>query len=402
MIDKWTDQAPTTYNATINLTQNANVPVKIEFYEKGGGATAKLFWTVPTQASKVIEFTACPITQPSGFDPNKCYKITARHSGKTLEVQNASTANGASIVQNTFANRTSQVFKIVSVEPNYYRITAGNSAKSFDISGVSQANGAYLQQYQYGGGENQKFKIQQVSGINYFNVIAKHSGKYLDVFNGATTNGAQLIQWPASGGNNQQFAIAETGCPAGVIAAQSAFVFSTGAFKNGRKAVITWSSNAGYQDDYFVVEKMDAQGDFKTLEVVNARGNIFEKQYYSTTDNSPSTGENTYRVILVRNNEAPQYSSLMKLDFTKIAEYMVFPNPTTDYVDVELAAGSDKRVIILITDVSGKILIRRTVEEAGSDPERIELDDIESGQYFIHIKSEGKREVVRPLVVTKY
>jgi Secretion system C-terminal sorting domain len=69
---------------------------------------------------------------------------------------------------------------------------------------------------------------------------------------------------------------------------------------------------------------------------------------------------------------------------------------------IELSEGSDKRVVILITDVSGKILIRRSVEEAGSDPERIELDGLESGQYFIHIKAEGKREVVRPLVVTKY
>jgi PKD repeat protein len=401
IVDKWIDQGPTAYNATINLTQNANVPIKVEYYERGGGATAKLFWTVPNQASKAVAFTACPITQPTGFDPNKCYKITARHSGRVLEVQNASTANGALIIQNSFANRTSQVFKIVSVEPNFYRLTAGNSAKSFDISGVSQANGANLTQYQYGGGENQKFKIQQVSGVNYFNIIAKHSGKYLDVFNGATTSGAQVVQWPATGGNNQQFAIAETGCPAGVIAAQSAYVFSTGAFKNGRKAVITWSSNAGYRDDYFVVEKMDAQGDFKTLEVVNARGGNFEKQLYTTTDNSPSAGENTYRVQMVRINEAPQYSSLMKLDFAKIAEYMVFPNPTTDYVDVELD-GSDKRVIILIMDVSGKILIRRSVEEAGSDPERIELDGVESGQYFIHIKAQGKREVVRPLVVTKY
>jgi hypothetical protein len=150
-----------------------------------------------------------------------------------------------------------------------------------------------------------------------------------------------------------------------------------------------------------VVEKMDAQGDFKTLEVVNARGDVFEKQYYSTTDNTPSAGENTYRVQLVRNGETPQYSNPMMLDFAKIAEYMVFPNPTTDYVDVELVP-SDKRVIILISDASGKILIRRSVEEAGSDPERIELDDIESGQYFIHIKAQGKREVVRPLVVTKY
>jgi glucose/arabinose dehydrogenase len=402
LVDKWIDQAPTTYNATINLIQNANVPIKVEYYERGGGATAKLFWTVPNQASKAVAFTACPITQPAGFDANKCYKITARHSGRVLEVQNASTANGANIVQNSFANRTSQVFKIVSVEPNYYRLTAGNSGKSFDISGVSQANGANLQQYQYGGGENQKFKIQQVSGVNYFNIIAKHSGKYLDVFNGATTSGAQLVQWPATGGNNQLFAIAETACPAGVVAAQTAFVFSTGAYKDGRKAVITWSSNAGYKDDYFVVEKMDAQGDFQKLEVVNARGGNFEKQLYTTTDNAPSAGENTYRVQMVRTSEAPQYSGLMKLDFAKVAEYMVFPNPTTDYVDVELSEGSDKRVVILITDVSGKILIRRSVEEAGSDPERIELDGLESGQYFIHIKAEGKREVVRPLVVAKY
>ena len=81
---------------------------------------------------------------------------------------------------------------------------------------------------------------------------------------------------------------------------------------------------------------------------------------------------------------------------------MVCPNPPSDYMDIELTAGSDRRVIILITDVAGKIIIQRSIEEAGNDPERIELEGVDSGQYFIHIKAEGKREVTRPLTVTKY
>jgi len=43
LIDKWQDQAPTTYTGEIYLPGGA-VPIKMEYYENGGGAVAQLSW----------------------------------------------------------------------------------------------------------------------------------------------------------------------------------------------------------------------------------------------------------------------------------------------------------------------------------------------------------------------
>lgn len=44
LIDAWRDQAPTTYSGTIYVP-GGGIPVKMEYYENTGGATAQLSWT---------------------------------------------------------------------------------------------------------------------------------------------------------------------------------------------------------------------------------------------------------------------------------------------------------------------------------------------------------------------
>ena len=55
VINNWTDHAATTNtSATIALTAGVRYTITLEFYEKGGGATAKLQWSYPGQATQVI------------------------------------------------------------------------------------------------------------------------------------------------------------------------------------------------------------------------------------------------------------------------------------------------------------------------------------------------------------
>jgi len=55
VINNWTDHAPATNtSAAISLTAGVRYTIMLEFYEKGGGATAKLQWTYPGQAIQVI------------------------------------------------------------------------------------------------------------------------------------------------------------------------------------------------------------------------------------------------------------------------------------------------------------------------------------------------------------
>ena len=54
LIDRWTDHGPTTdTSATVALTAGQRVSVKMEYYERGGGAVARLRWLPPGASTYV-------------------------------------------------------------------------------------------------------------------------------------------------------------------------------------------------------------------------------------------------------------------------------------------------------------------------------------------------------------
>src|SRR3989344_5581432 len=69
LIDKWLDQAPTTYTATKTMTPGAH-RVKVEYYENGIGATAKVSWAKGQTAQPLPPPPPTTISrpnEPSGF-----------------------------------------------------------------------------------------------------------------------------------------------------------------------------------------------------------------------------------------------------------------------------------------------------------------------------------------------
>ncbi len=63
IIDKWIDQGPTTWAGTAALTAGQGVTVRMEFYENGGGAMARLEWSSPSTVRAVIP---TGVVTPSG------------------------------------------------------------------------------------------------------------------------------------------------------------------------------------------------------------------------------------------------------------------------------------------------------------------------------------------------
>ncbi|MBI3857013.1 MAG: PQQ-dependent sugar dehydrogenase [Planctomycetes bacterium] len=54
LIDKWVDQGPTEWSGTIALAAGQRYDLKMEYYENGGGAVAKLSWSSPSTAKQII------------------------------------------------------------------------------------------------------------------------------------------------------------------------------------------------------------------------------------------------------------------------------------------------------------------------------------------------------------
>jgi hypothetical protein len=54
IVDNWTDHAPTENRGTITLTAGQLYDIRMEYYENGGGAVAKLWWSSASQPKQII------------------------------------------------------------------------------------------------------------------------------------------------------------------------------------------------------------------------------------------------------------------------------------------------------------------------------------------------------------
>jgi len=141
------------------------------------------------------------VAAPSAFadqpDVNTVYQITARHSGKCLEVNGGPSArgNGALVVQRDCNNAENQRWFFTYVGGGLFKITAKHSSKSLDVFGgiFSTANDVIVEQYEYNGSANQMWTMEDLHN-GYYAIIASHSRKSLRIRGDSVDNGAQVIQ----------------------------------------------------------------------------------------------------------------------------------------------------------------------------------------------------------------
>ena len=183
--------------------------------------------------------------------------------------------------------------------------------------------------------------------------------------------------------------------------ALSANVFTFEAKADINQAKLQWISNGGYKNDYFKVERLDPTGNFETLDVVNAHTGDETLNTFTYTDVHPMEGENHYRITTLPIEGPPQYSDIKQLFFGKMGDINVFPNPADAFIDIDLRLYENKQVTVYIYNALGKMLKRISVEKASATPQRLNIEDLNTGSYLIRVQTEGKRDVMKQVKIAK-
>ncbi|QEO15499.1 family 43 glycosylhydrolase [Agromyces intestinalis] len=129
-------------------------------------------------------------------------RVTNRHSGLVLDVQNPNTSNGAKVGQYAWNGGAWQQWKFEDAGSGYVRIRSVHSNKCLDVAGT--ANGAEVQQYDCHTGTNQQFTLRSTSN-GYVQIVDRRSGRCLDVPGWSTANGTIIKIYDCNNGNNQQW-----------------------------------------------------------------------------------------------------------------------------------------------------------------------------------------------------
>ncbi|MFC0116009.1 RICIN domain-containing protein [Kibdelosporangium aridum] len=131
-------------------------------------------------------------------------RIIARHSGKCLNVEGASQADRARVIQYRCVGASNEMWRLREVGDGYYQIIARHSGKCLNVEGASQADRARVIQYRCVGASNEMWRFREVSG-GYYQIIARHSNKCLNVEGASQADRAQIIQYRCVGASNEQW-----------------------------------------------------------------------------------------------------------------------------------------------------------------------------------------------------
>jgi hypothetical protein len=177
------------------------------------------------------------------------------------------------------------------------------------------------------------------------------------------------------------------------------YTFAFEARAEGNTAKLHWVTNAGTNTDYFEIQKANTQGQFETLEKKNAH-NTEGVQSYTFIDNNPLEGDNFYRINTISQSGVNQYSDFKKVSFNK-NDIGIYPNPANDYINIDMKQYEGKAVNIYLYNTLGKVMKTMNIEKASSTPQRIDIQGFTTGQYMIRIQAEGKRDVLRQVIITE-
>lgn len=150
-----------------------------------------------------------PSASYAAIDTGAGYVLTSRHSGLVLDIDGASTAENAGLVQWNRTDATNQQFRFIDAGGGYYRIQSRHSGKVLGLQSQSTADGANVVQETDANATDQQWRVTESGG--YATFVNRLSGKALDVWEWSATAGDRISQYTATGGANQQWSLTALG-----------------------------------------------------------------------------------------------------------------------------------------------------------------------------------------------
>lgn len=133
----------------------------------------------------------------------------------------------------------------------------------------------------------------------------------------------------------------------------------------GEKVLLSWSTAAEINNDYFTLERSADGRSFEDIGKLRGSGNTTTRRDYSFIDESPLNGESYYRLRQTDYDGKfeifdPKHISIKKqiLDDSKL---VVWPNPFEDHFDVEIESEESAEISISILGMDGRTIKTATV-----------------------------------------
>ncbi|MEU4565382.1 family 43 glycosylhydrolase [Micromonospora sp. NPDC023956] len=143
-----------------------------------------------------------PSASAATVDTSASYVFVNRHSGKAMDLYDWSTAENAPVNQWTRNDLAVQQWQFVDAGGGYYKVRSRHSGKVLELPNAT--DGTQLVQTTDRGAATQQFRLQDSAG-GYVRFVNRQSSKVIDVWEWSTADGGRLAGYSDADGTNQQW-----------------------------------------------------------------------------------------------------------------------------------------------------------------------------------------------------
>ena len=161
---------------------------------------------------------------------------------------------------------------------------------------------------------------------------------------------------------------------------------------------LDWLNKYNEKTQHFVIQKASFQGDFKDVDILNARP-LSGYQEYSYIDKKPKKNENSYRIKTVLKDGTFQYSQTKTINFNNRDVVQVYSSPNAEVVNLELSSYVNQNVKVFLYDLLGQPVYSQLIQQVTDKPVKIDILDLPEGQYQLSIIPQNKSEITKMLFI---
>lgn len=171
---------------------------------------------------------------------------------------------------------------------------------------------------------------------------------------------------------------------------------------DGNNVVLTWVTASEVNNDYFTVQRSIDLVNYENVTVVDGAGNSNSLLSYTAKDEYAYSGTSYYRLMQTDfDSQFEVFDPVAVVCVTDAKDVItLFPNPTSDVLNVSLSLTAADRGRIMVYNHTGQLVESMFIEpKAGSNTYQFDFSQLPQGQYFVNFLMEGKTLPTQKVIV---
>lgn len=169
---------------------------------------------------------------------------------------------------------------------------------------------------------------------------------------------------------------------------------------NSKMIVLNWKTTQESNSSHFAIQRSQDGSGWETIGTVQAAGTSAITIDYTFTDESPAAGVNYYRLSMVDRDGHYAFSEVKIIRTSSLVNKVsVYPNPSSNYVNVSLGQGSNTEFTIRLISQSGQVMMEKKTQSAAGTTVTFPVQQYSTGLYILSVSAaDGSHENSKLLI----